>query len=115
MQGCAGTLEFARHEQAVLQCAQLADEAVCIGEAPSTESYLSIPNIIAAAMSRGADAIHPARFQGLFSFTWGLAQGTSRVRTADRAGVVANSQMQITCCVVSVHSLTGYAAAPLTI
>ena len=38
---------------------QLADEAVCIGEAPSTESYLSIPNIIAAAISRGADAVHP--------------------------------------------------------
>ena len=32
---------------------------MCIGEAPSTESYLSIPNIIAAAVSRGADAIHP--------------------------------------------------------
>ena len=42
-------------------CTQLADEAVCIGEAPSPESYLSIPNIIAAAMSRGADAIHPVR------------------------------------------------------
>lgn len=38
---------------------QIADEAVCIGEAPSSESYLSIPTIIAAAMSRGADAIHP--------------------------------------------------------
>ena len=38
---------------------QLADEAVCIGDAPSSESYLSIPNIISAAISRGADAIHP--------------------------------------------------------
>ncbi|APD48435.1 acetyl-CoA carboxylase biotin carboxylase subunit [Synechococcus sp. CS-602] len=38
---------------------QLADEAVCIGEAPSSKSYLNIPNIIAAAISRGADAIHP--------------------------------------------------------
>jgi len=38
---------------------QLADEAVCIGEPASSESYLSIPTIIAAAMSRGADAIHP--------------------------------------------------------
>ncbi|CAL5225674.1 g8537 [Coccomyxa viridis] len=38
---------------------QLADEAVCIGEAPSVASYLNIPNIIAAAVSRGADAIHP--------------------------------------------------------
>ena len=38
---------------------QLADEAVCVGEAPSNRSYLNIPNIIAAAISRGADAIHP--------------------------------------------------------
>ena len=38
---------------------QLADEAVCIGEAPSSKSYLNIPNIIAAALTRGASAIHP--------------------------------------------------------
>jgi len=38
---------------------QLADEAVCIGDAPSAKSYLNIPNILAAATSRGADAIHP--------------------------------------------------------
>ena len=38
---------------------QLADEAVCVGEAPSSRSYLNIPNILAAAISRGADAIHP--------------------------------------------------------
>jgi acetyl-CoA carboxylase biotin carboxylase subunit len=38
---------------------QLADEAVCIGEAPSQKSYLNIPNIIAAALTRNAGAIHP--------------------------------------------------------
>ncbi|MBD2312438.1 acetyl-CoA carboxylase biotin carboxylase subunit [Desertifilum sp. FACHB-1129] len=38
---------------------QLADEAVCIGEAPSGKSYLNIPNIIAAALTRNATAIHP--------------------------------------------------------
>ena len=38
---------------------QLADEAVCIGEAPSSKSYLNIPNIIAAALIRNATAIHP--------------------------------------------------------
>lgn len=38
---------------------QLADEAVCIGEAPSSKSYLSIPNIISAALTRNATAIHP--------------------------------------------------------
>ena len=38
---------------------QLADEAVCIGEAPSSKSYLNIPNIIAAALTHNASAIHP--------------------------------------------------------
>ena len=38
---------------------QLADEAVCVGESASNKSYLNIPNILAAATSRGADAIHP--------------------------------------------------------
>lgn len=38
---------------------QLADESVCIGEASSSESYLNMANIIAAAVGRGADAIHP--------------------------------------------------------
>ncbi|KAG1673300.1 hypothetical protein FOA52_002580 [Chlamydomonas sp. UWO 241] len=38
---------------------KLADEAVCIGEAPSSESYLNIPQLLAAATSRGAQAIHP--------------------------------------------------------
>ncbi|MGD1953425.1 MAG: acetyl-CoA carboxylase biotin carboxylase subunit [Leptolyngbyaceae cyanobacterium] len=38
---------------------QLADEAICIGEAPSSRSYLNVPNIIAAAMTTGARAIHP--------------------------------------------------------
>jgi acetyl-CoA carboxylase biotin carboxylase subunit len=32
---------------------------VCIGEAPSSESYLSVPALLAAATSRGATAIHP--------------------------------------------------------
>lgn len=38
---------------------KLADEAVCIGGPLSTESYLKIPNIIAAAEVTGANAIHP--------------------------------------------------------
>jgi acetyl-CoA carboxylase biotin carboxylase subunit len=36
-----------------------ADEAICIGEPPSTKSYLKIPNILSAAEITGADAIHP--------------------------------------------------------
>ncbi len=38
---------------------RFADEAVCIGPPPSKDSYLSIPNIIAAAELTNSDAIHP--------------------------------------------------------
>lgn len=38
---------------------QLADESVCIGPPASGKSYLNIPNIIAAALTRNATAIHP--------------------------------------------------------
>ncbi|MFW5889050.1 MAG: acetyl-CoA carboxylase biotin carboxylase subunit [Bacillota bacterium] len=38
---------------------QLADEAVCIGQAKSSESYLNMENIITAAINKGAEAIHP--------------------------------------------------------
>ena len=37
----------------------LCDEAVCIGPAPSVQSYLNIPAIIAAAKTTKAEAIHP--------------------------------------------------------
>lgn len=36
-----------------------ADRAVCVGPAPSAQSYLNMQNIIAAAEVHGADAIHP--------------------------------------------------------
>ena len=36
-----------------------ADEAVCVGPAPSSESYLLIHRIVEAALNTGADAIHP--------------------------------------------------------
>ena len=38
---------------------RLADETVCIGPPPATDSYLNIPNIISAAEIVHADAIHP--------------------------------------------------------
>jgi acetyl-CoA carboxylase biotin carboxylase subunit len=38
---------------------RLADETVCIGPPPATDSYLNIPNIISAAEVVHADAIHP--------------------------------------------------------
>jgi acetyl-CoA carboxylase biotin carboxylase subunit len=38
---------------------RLADESVCVGPAPATQSYLNIPAIIAACEITGAEAIHP--------------------------------------------------------
>jgi acetyl-CoA carboxylase biotin carboxylase subunit len=38
---------------------RFADEAICIGPAPSAQSYLSIPAIISAAEITNADAVHP--------------------------------------------------------
>ena len=38
---------------------KFADEAVCIGEAPSAKSYLNIPAIISAAEITDVEAIHP--------------------------------------------------------
>lgn len=42
-----------------LKHVRLADEAVCIGPAPSTKSYLNVPAIISAAEITRAEAIHP--------------------------------------------------------
>ena len=41
------------------QHVKFADEAVCIGEAPSAKSYLNIPPIISAAEITDVEAIHP--------------------------------------------------------
>uniref|UniRef100_UPI001B5C1D8C acetyl-CoA carboxylase biotin carboxylase subunit n=1 Tax=Amaricoccus sp. TaxID=1872485 RepID=UPI001B5C1D8C len=38
---------------------RMADESVCIGPPPAGQSYLSVPNIIAACEITGAEAIHP--------------------------------------------------------
>lgn len=39
--------------------AQLADEAVCIGPAPASESYLNMERILSATVATKAEAIHP--------------------------------------------------------
>ncbi|MDQ2987123.1 MAG: acetyl-CoA carboxylase biotin carboxylase subunit [Armatimonadota bacterium] len=44
---------------------QMADEAVCVGAASNTESYLNMPNVLMAAVITGADAVHPG--YGYFS------------------------------------------------
>ncbi|MEO1796670.1 MAG: acetyl-CoA carboxylase biotin carboxylase subunit [Pseudomonadota bacterium] len=51
---------------------RMADEAICIGPAPSPKSYLNIPAVISAAEITGADAIHPG--YGFLSENEGFAQ-----------------------------------------
>ncbi|MCE5204356.1 MAG: acetyl-CoA carboxylase biotin carboxylase subunit [Coriobacteriales bacterium] len=56
-----GVRSVAVYSEADRDClhARMADEAVCIGPAPATQSYLSMPAIISAALITGAEAIHP--------------------------------------------------------
>src|SRR5256712_7811759 len=58
---------------------RLSDEAVCIGPAPSVDSYLNIAAIIAAAKKTNAEAIHPG-----YGF---LAENADFVRAANAAGL----------------------------
>ncbi|MDR2880196.1 MAG: acetyl-CoA carboxylase biotin carboxylase subunit [Fusobacteriales bacterium] len=51
---------------------KLADEAVCIGPASASESYLKIPNIISAALVTEAEGIHPG--YGFLSENAGFAK-----------------------------------------
>ncbi|MBC8423765.1 acetyl-CoA carboxylase biotin carboxylase subunit [bacterium] len=73
-----------------------ADESVCVGKKQSSESYLNIPNIIAAAEITGADAIHPgygflaenAEFADICAedhFTWIGPPGEVIRRMGDKA------------------------------
>ncbi len=56
-----GIASVAVYSEADRDClhARMADEAVCIGPAPSRASYLNMPNIISAALMSGAEAVHP--------------------------------------------------------
>ena len=56
-----GIQTVAVYSEADREClhTRFADDDVCIGRAPSRDSYLNIPRIIAAAEITGADAIHP--------------------------------------------------------
>ncbi len=54
-----GTVAVYSDADAAMPFVREADEAVCIGPAPSRESYLVVEKIIEAAQRTGADAIHP--------------------------------------------------------
>jgi acetyl-CoA carboxylase biotin carboxylase subunit len=59
--------------------AKIADEAVCIGPAASSKSYLNVRAIIGACEITGADAIHPG-----FGF---LSENASFARTCEKCGI----------------------------
>jgi propionyl-CoA carboxylase alpha chain len=59
---------------------ELADESVCIGAAPSRESYLVMDKILAAAKQTGAQAVHPG-----YGF---LSENTEFARRAEEEGIV---------------------------
>jgi len=56
--GCEAVAVYSTAERDALHVA-MADQAVCIGPPAATESYLRIPNIVAAAETTGCEAIHP--------------------------------------------------------
>ena len=59
---------------------QLADESVCIGDAPSSASYLNMNAIIQAACNTGCDAIHPG-----FGF---LSENSQFARLVKQCGLI---------------------------
>ncbi|MEG1995953.1 MAG: acetyl-CoA carboxylase biotin carboxylase subunit [Oscillospiraceae bacterium] len=59
--------------------AQIADEAICIGPAPSKDSYLNVKAILAACELTGAKAVHPG-----FGF---LSENAAFAKTCERCGV----------------------------
>jgi acetyl-CoA carboxylase biotin carboxylase subunit len=56
-----------------------ADEAICVGPAPSNESYLVVDRIVEAALQTGADAIHPG-----YGF---LSENAEFAEAVKRAGI----------------------------
>jgi len=59
--------------------AKIADETICIGPAPSKDSYLNIPSILSACEITGAQAIHPG-----FGF---LSENAGFAKSCERCGI----------------------------
>jgi acetyl-CoA carboxylase, biotin carboxylase subunit len=77
--GISPVAVYSDADQAALHV-RVADEAVHIGPPPSTDSYLSIDRIIAAAKATGAEAIHPG-----YGF---LSENAAFAEAVERAGLV---------------------------
>jgi len=56
--------------------ARLADERVCVGPESPEDSYLNVPAMLSAALSRGADAVHPG--YGLLAENGDFAEACER-------------------------------------
>ncbi len=56
--GCEAVAVYSTADRDALHV-RMADRSVCIGPPPATESYLRIPNMIAAAETTGCEAVHP--------------------------------------------------------
>ncbi len=59
---------------------KMADESVCLGPAPSKDSYLNIENLMAALRKSGADAVHPG-----YGF---LSESPRFARAVEQAGII---------------------------
>ena len=68
---------------------QTADEAICIGPAPSRDSYLKIANIISAAEVADVDAIHPGYGFLAENAHWRRSARTARSRSSARRPTIS--------------------------
>lgn len=73
------TIQAHSEADADMLAVRLADEAVCIGPAQATQSYLNVDAVVAAAKATQADAVHPG-----YGF---LAENAGFVRALDAAGI----------------------------
>ena len=77
--GCTSVAVYSEADQGAMHT-RYADEASLIGPAPAAESYLNIDKIIAAALDKGVDAIHPG-----YGF---LSENTDFATRVEEAGLI---------------------------